>query len=210
MPEYEAQQGDSIISLSKQHGLPVEKIWDHPDNRALRERSRESAILFPGDRITIPERELREEEAVTEQRHHFRCQSRTTRLEVRFLRHDEPRAAEPYVLTVAGRTSGGNLDEDGWLRVRVPATAREAVVMVGEPGRQERYELGIGHLDPIDEVRGVQQRLNNLGFRCGPEDEELGPRTEAALRAFQNAHDLEATGRIDDATKDRLRELHGC
>ena len=34
--------------------------------------------------------------------------------------------------------------------------------------------------------------------------------TEGALAAFQTAHDLEVTGALDDATRDKLQELHGA
>lgn len=37
------------------------------------------------------------------------------------------------------------------------------------------------------DVLGLQQRLNFLGYAAGPEDGILGPRTEAAARAFQRA-----------------------
>jgi hypothetical protein len=211
MPEHTVQQGESIISLSEEHGVPVEKIWNDPHNTSLRSRSRETAILAPGDRIYIPEIQVKEVSAATDRRHRFRCRSRTAQLTVRFLRGDEPRAGERYVLTAGGQHTQGELDSDGWLRARVPADAHEAVVLLGVGSRRERHEFGIGHLDPVDETRGVQQRLVNLGFPCGEEVEtgEVGPKSQAALRAFQQKHGIETTGRIDEATKGRLREIHG-
>jgi hypothetical protein len=55
-------QGESIISLSKRYSNPVDKILNHPDNSSLHERNRNASILFPWDRITIPDKELKEEE----------------------------------------------------------------------------------------------------------------------------------------------------
>jgi peptidoglycan hydrolase-like protein with peptidoglycan-binding domain len=55
----------------------------------------------------------------------------------------------------------------------------------------------------------VQQRLKNLGFSCGDENNEVGPRTRAALRSFQEKHGLQMTGEIDEPTKNRLREIYG-
>jgi peptidoglycan hydrolase-like protein with peptidoglycan-binding domain len=40
-------------------------------------------------------------------------------------------------------------------------------------------------------------------------DGELGHFTEAALRRFQRAHGLEATGALDPPTVDRLRSESG-
>jgi len=211
MPEHICEQGDSVLSLSKQYRVPVDRIWNDPHNSALRNAGREPAILAPGDHIYIPDLQIKEVPAATEERHRFRCTGQSAALNVRFLRNDEPRADEPYILTVDGQNMQGWLDSDGWLRVRVPADAREAVVRLGEGGRQERFVIGIGHLDPVDETRGVQQRLENLGFPCGEETDarELGPRTRSALQAFQRKCGLEETGQIDEATKGRLREAHG-
>lgn len=209
MARHIIQQGESIISLSKRHGIPVDKIWDYPENRPLRERGRTPAILYPGDEVTIPEKESKEIDAATEQRHRFRCEGRTRWLRVNFRRRGEGRANEPYLAVVDGRDFRGNLDGEGKLEIRVPGDAREAIVFLGQEGQQERYTLKIGHVDPLTETRGVQQRLKNLGFSCGDENNEVGPRTRAALRSFQEKHGLQATGEIDEATQNRLREIYG-
>jgi len=70
------------------------------------------------------------------------------------------------------------------------------------------YDLRLGTIDPISSISGIQSRLNNLGFDCGAVDGVLGPRTEAALRAFQQAHDLPPTGEADAATQDALFRRH--
>jgi N-acetylmuramoyl-L-alanine amidase len=209
MTEHIVRQGDSIISLSKQYGVPASKIWNHPDNSQLRESGRKESILFPGDRVTIPERETKQVEAATGQRHHFRCNGRTSWIRLRYLRNGEPREAEPYLLMVEGQEFSGNLDSDGRLEVRVPADAREGIVFLGEPENRERFDIQIGYLDPIHEDRGIRQRLQNLGFSCGNEDSLSAPRTRAALRRFQTKNDLEVTGEIDEATRSKLIELHG-
>jgi hypothetical protein len=41
---------------------------------------------------------------------------------------------------------------------------------------------------PLEDLRGVQQRLKELGYDCGPTDGVMGPRTERAVRAFQEDH----------------------
>lgn len=60
-----------------------------------------------------------------------------------------------------------------------------------------------------EELRSVQQALRDLGFDPGPIDGIMGPLTAGALKRFQEAHDLPATGQADDATKAKLRELGG-
>jgi peptidoglycan hydrolase-like protein with peptidoglycan-binding domain len=46
-------------------------------------------------------------------------------------------------------------------------------------------------------VRALQRRLLAAGVDPGPVDGRFGPRTEAAVRAFQTAHQLAGTGRAD-------------
>ena len=48
-----------------------------------------------------------------------------------------------------------------------------------------------------EQVRQVQQKLNDIGYHAGSVDGVLGPQTESALRRFQRARNLDATGHID-------------
>src|SRR5438477_4877211 len=51
-----------------------------------------------------------------------------------------------------------------------------------------------------EQVRQVQQKLNDIGYHAGSVDGVLGPHTESALRQFQRARNLDATGHIDSKT----------
>jgi peptidoglycan hydrolase-like protein with peptidoglycan-binding domain len=55
-----------------------------------------------------------------------------------------------------------------------------------------------------DLTRDVQRQLKALGFNPGAVDGNFGSQTEAALRGYQHAHRLPATGRMDETT---LRSL---
>ena len=54
-------------------------------------------------------------------------------------------------------------------------------------------------------VRDLQRRLIRLGYRPGRSDGLFGPRTQAAVLAFQRKHGLEQTGSVGSATLDVLR-----
>jgi peptidoglycan hydrolase-like protein with peptidoglycan-binding domain len=54
------------------------------------------------------------------------------------------------------------------------------------------------------DVRAAQQALMDKGQDPGPIDGRMGPKTQAALRGFQQAEGLQVTGMLDDATKDKL------
>ncbi len=56
------------------------------------------------------------------------------------------------------------------------------------------------------EVEALQKRLDSLGFAPGPADGAYGPRTEAAVKAFQQITGLKKTGRANARTIAVLRE----
>jgi peptidoglycan hydrolase-like protein with peptidoglycan-binding domain len=53
-------------------------------------------------------------------------------------------------------------------------------------------------------VRALQNRLNQLGFNVGAADGSFGPKTEAAVKAFQRAKGLTADGVVGPKTWDKL------
>ena len=67
-------------------------------------------------------------------------------------------------------------------------------------------DLGMGHLDPIEDLSGVQARLENLGFHCGDEEGELGPRTRVALKRFRAQHKIEEAELLGPATLKQLEK----
>jgi len=56
------------------------------------------------------------------------------------------------------------------------------------------------------DIERVQKALKQNGHDPGPVDGVNGPRTTSALKAYQQAQGLEATGRLDDATLAKLTE----
>lgn len=58
-------------------------------------------------------------------------------------------------------------------------------------------------------TRDVQQALSQRGFNPGPVDGVMGPRTRSALRDFQRANNIEATGRTNSATMAALNVSGG-
>ncbi|QSQ26989.1 peptidoglycan-binding protein [Pyxidicoccus parkwayensis] len=67
------------------------------------------------------------------------------------------------------------------------------------------------HLQPLpsfdaDAVRAAQERLHNLGFSTDGERGLLGPRTRAAVRAFQHSLGLPETGQLADVQQELIRQ----
>jgi hypothetical protein len=55
-----------------------------------------------------------------------------------------------------------------------------------------------------DLMRQVQEHLQTVGFHPGTVDGTLGPQTRQALRWFQNAQGIQATGELDEPTLNAL------
>lgn len=56
-----------------------------------------------------------------------------------------------------------------------------------------------GVQDPAT-VQQIQQKLNDQGFKAGPVDGKFGPKTQEALRKFQEKQGFQPTGQIDEQT----------
>jgi peptidoglycan hydrolase-like protein with peptidoglycan-binding domain len=88
---------------------------------------------------------------------------------------------------------------------RLPATGRldETTLRSLLPERFEAARAPIDVSSP-EILRQAQRQLKALGFDPGSLDGTFGPQSEAALRAYQQAYRLPATGRLDETT---LRSL---
>ena len=203
--DYHVRQGDCLESIGFAHGLMPDTIWNHPRNEAVR-AARNPNDLLPGDRLFIPELEARVEDAASEARHRYRRRGVPSVLKLRLTEEDgDPRADVPWVLSVDGRTFSGRTDADGRIEQRIPPDARRVELSVDG---EEPVLMDLGHVDPIESLRGVQVRLANLGFNCGSET-TIGEQTRKALRAFQARAGLEPTGVLDATTRAAIKDAHG-
>jgi N-acetylmuramoyl-L-alanine amidase len=211
MPTYTVQQGDSTTSVAFERGFFWRTLWYDANNAALRNRRHHPNVLKPGDTLFIPEKRMKEVPAGTEQRHRFRRKGIPEKLRIRLLDESgEPRARLPYILEIDGTSVRGTTDDEGRLEHPIPPNARQGRLTLGE-AEDEEHELALGHLDPTDNVSGIQGRLMNMGvlWGSGQPTGEMDDETREALRRFQLEHDLEPTGEIDDATSQLLEESHG-
>ena len=206
MPEYKVKRGDCLSSISARYGLFWEKVWNHPKNAKLKEQRKDPNILYLGDILFVPDKEERQESGATEQKHRFQRKGVPEKLRIKLMAGNEPIADENYILDVDGELKSGTTDGEGNLEESIPPNAKRARLCLGD--EKQEYEIDLGHLDPIDELTGVQARLNNLGFHCGKVDGIKGPKTTAALKRFQKKHRLKETGEVDEETRKALQNAH--
>ncbi len=121
---------------------------------------------------------------------------------------EEPWCDCPFTLIVDGEPFEGMTDGDGFLEISIPPNASqgELIMNPNEPD-QKTYPLRLGTLGSADEIAGMKRRLSNLGFDCGDQLNEMTESFETVLRIFQETHELEISGELDDPTKNKVLEL---
>jgi len=200
MPDYTVKQGDCISSIADQHGFFWQTVWNHANNAGLRAKRQNPNVLYAGDVVYVPDKGQKDDGGPTEMCHKFRKKGVPAKLRLIIEEDDEPLANEPYVLLVGDQRIEGTTDAKGFLKESIPPDATEATLSVGDI----EYELELGTIDPLDEVAGVQERLQNLGFYEGPLDDVMGPQTAGAVATFQEAVGLRPTGMLDGVTRQKL------
>lgn len=123
---------------------------------------------------------------------------------------EEPWADCAYRLEVDGKVMEGQTNADGVVEQNIAPSAKKAILIMDPGGDDETViPIMLGGVDPPSSISGVKQRLRNLGYGVEDDDDEESESLVFGLKAFQNDHSLEVTGKIDDATRDKLKDLHG-
>ncbi len=230
-------QGEFIAKIARAYGFAdYRTLWDAPENQELKATRQNPNVLFPGDRLFIPDKEIREESRATEKKHRFELQG--TRLQLRLelmgLRN-QPLAGHEGTLMVENNAKDYATPSDGRIAREIPDKAAQGRLLDrGKPGAQFRvqrdFALRIGDLDPVITVSGQMARLNNLGYNAGevpghtlsPEEEEQvrsSLQFRSAVEEFQcdflGQNNLARIRQVVDGicgkqTREKLLEIHGC
>ena len=86
---------------------------------------------------------------------------------------------------------------------RQPAAGQERQQSPAAGQQQEQHKGSAQQLSQ-EEIRQVQQKLSEMGHDPGPVDGIWGPRTQAAVKEFQQQKDIQATGQLDQKTLSEL------
>jgi hypothetical protein len=205
--QHEVRPGDHVARLAAAYGFEHHRdIWDHPANVELLAVRPSPDLLAPGDIVTIPEHVDKGVEIETGRHHPFAVKHEALRLRLR--------AQDRAAAAIAGASCLFEVDRVPWVLstdaggVVERAIARKAArarVAVGDL----EAEIDIGWLDPIETPSGWLTRLLHLGYL--PHREGVNERRiEAAIEEFQYEEGCLLTGEMDGATRDALRDAHGC
>ncbi len=206
--EHIVQQGEYLAKIAAQYGFSSYRtIWDHANNAELKRKRKNPNILYPGDKLFIPDRQPREESASTDTRHDYRLKSETLKLRLLVKgSDDEPIANTPCVLIVENRRYEKTTNAAGNVEEIIRRGAHVASLTI----RDVEIPLRIGDLDPVEEISGQQARLNNLGYDAGPVDGSDEAKRRSAVEEFQCDHKLKVDGDCGSKTQAKLVEVHGC
>ncbi len=205
---YTVRKGDCLSSIGEERNVPWKKIWRASENSELRRKRGNPNVLYPGDRVFVPALESKDDSGATQQRHTYRRPGGLElRVKVLDYRH-KPSPDIEYRFTVDGElAASGKTDAEGIAHGTAGRRAQHVVLHLpwGD------FPVMLGALDPAHTIRGIQQRLRNLGIDPGPIDGLIGPKTRRGIQEFQEVEadaGLDATGQPDRKTIRRLRELH--
>ncbi len=124
-----------MSSIAKETGFLWRTLWNLPDNAQLKGLRQDPNALLPGDVVVIPALRAKEVSKATDQTHQFVRKGDPCRLKLHLLRSDgRPRANLTYTLQLDGAPfAEGETDADGYVEHFLPATAREAALLLHLP-----------------------------------------------------------------------------
>lgn len=208
--EHEVAPGDYLAQLAADHGFAdPATIWNDSANAGLRQERDDPEILLPGDALTIPEPQVGTVSRPTGKMHVFVGKTPPT-LMLRLVLQD-PRGTALADLggTLQLDSAPGKAvttDGSGKIETEIPVTTTRVIVTAGT----RRWEAQVGHLDPVTEISGYRERLNNLGYRAGSATDPADPILQSAVEEFQCDNGLGVDGKCGPATQHTLKEVHGC
>lgn len=218
MEPYIVRQGDTLASIAHAFGFDPDPVWNDDKNADLRKLRPNPNILFPTDVLYIPdqaEKDTAPQDIKTGTTNSFVADAPPTTINIRFL--DPTLASQPCTIAELEQLTGLTTTEDGSLSFSAPVTLDTATVTF--TGSGATWTIRIGHLDPINTLAGIYQRLQGLGHL--PDDVEWdesfrGRLVSAlgALRASQQtaadagggAGDQATSSPLDDPPQDAVQE----
>lgn len=209
---YIVRSGDYLSKIAAEHGFADWRtIYNDANNAEFRRLRPNPNLIFPGDRLFIPDKGNKSAPAPTGGESRFRAHRAGNTLELTLIDFEgNALTGKTGTLIVDGASRQVTTDGSGVLRASIPPQLTHAHLTI----EGVTMALALGQLNPMDDadddgVSGVQGRLTNLGFYDGAIDGRLGDDTADAIRAFQRDNNLPESGEVNQSLKDKLRQKYG-
>jgi len=213
---YTVRQGDYLSKIAKDFGFSdYRTIWDHADNAELKSKRKNPNVLYPGDKLVIPDRVLREEDRPVDKKHTFKVKVPGLRLRLVLEdMYEEPVANAQCLLSIDGEFRKVTTDDKGKIDEPLRPGTTSATLIIQDAKQTHlnfvEIPIKIGHLDPLEELSGQGARLKNLGYFPGTVDDKDNPAFVTAVERFQAEHGLTVDGICGPKTQAKLKDIHGC
>ena len=209
------RQGECLLTIANQYNISDwRSIFDHPSNEELQQKRRSPFILFPGDKVNIPDDLLQRHVLKSGCSHTFVLKQPCFKLKIVLeSARGIPFSEKPYKLELNDANSSeicGTTKPDGLLEADIPLEAKKGKLAIWMKNPQSEnagdyvWNLQFGELDPEGEQSGVQQRLKNLGLLGNNSSSS----TQKALEMFQLMNKLSTKRGLDEETQDKLAKVH--
>jgi hypothetical protein len=123
--------------------------------------------------------------------------------------NDNPYSNKKYEIKYDSNTISGSTSGDGLIEKQIPAYVQEAELFVWlDDNDNASYctVLRFEEFEPANSPKGIQKKLQNLGYYPGKIDGDLGPMTKDAINNFQKSNNLTVTGEINSEFAEKVNK----
>ncbi len=210
MVSHIVKEGEHLAGIAAQYGFQnYETVWNDPSNAGLRTNRSNPHVLMPGDVVQIPDKQAKIEARATGKIHLFILSQKQIKFRLAIRDFDNrPIPNVPCQLTLSGATHSLTSNAEGIVEQIIPSDAADGVLKIPSLGIERAVR--VGYLDPSEEDSGWAARLRNLGYWHEEQASDDSRLQTNAVEEFQCDYGMRVTGILDDATKAKLKEIHGC
>lgn len=214
---HNVQQGETVSSIARKYGFPDwESLYNHPDNADLKDLRPNPDLIYPKDKVVIPERNVAQFKAKLNEKQTFRSKAKRNTIKLKVGAIGGSLWANRKVeLKIDEEIIESTTDDDGVAEFKLPKRHSNIAILNIYTEKETSkpcysVEVKLGHLDPITELTGQQARLTALGFDCGLLTPKTNKRYEKALEEYQQVMGLKVDGICGPETQKSLEKEYGC
>jgi len=212
MPEYKVKQGDCIASIAQNHGIPWEKIWNHPKNSNWKNRGKIRMCSIQGTWYSS---------LIKKRRRNRGLQNNGIVLRLRKAllfaigyggssgwTFSKPTLYSPNRGSFVEAPKGSELktDDKGIIECEIPPGVTEAKVTIDN----DNWLLRLGALDRSIPLKDCREGLIIWIILWAQSMESWDLVPMKPFEIFSGINDLVIDGKYGPRTQQKLKEVYGC